>query len=81
MGYSRQQFYEIRRNFQTYGSEGLMTGSLDRGANPNRVDQAVENAILAHSLKHPTHGCLRTAQDLALKGVTVSSMGVRGVCL
>jgi hypothetical protein len=23
MGYSRQQFYEIRRNFQTYGSEGL----------------------------------------------------------
>ena len=24
MGYSRQQFYEIRRNFQTYGSEGLI---------------------------------------------------------
>ncbi len=23
MGYSRQQFYEIRRNFQTYGAEGL----------------------------------------------------------
>ena len=22
MGYSRQQFYEIRRNFQTYGAEG-----------------------------------------------------------
>jgi len=24
MGYSRQQFYEIRRNFQTYGAQGLM---------------------------------------------------------
>jgi hypothetical protein len=24
MGYSRQQFYEIRRNFQTYGAEGLV---------------------------------------------------------
>ena len=24
MGYSRQQFYEIRRNFQTYGAEGLL---------------------------------------------------------
>ena len=23
-GYSRQQFYEIRRNFQTYGAEGLL---------------------------------------------------------
>src|SRR6516162_6586990 len=22
-GYSRQQFYEIRRNFQTYGADGL----------------------------------------------------------
>ena len=24
MGYSRQQFYEIRRNFQTYGAQGLL---------------------------------------------------------
>jgi hypothetical protein len=24
MGYSRQQFYEIRRNFQTYCPEGLI---------------------------------------------------------
>jgi hypothetical protein len=24
MGYSRQQFYEIRHNFQTYGAEGLL---------------------------------------------------------
>ena len=24
IGYSRQQFYEIRRNFQTYGAEGLL---------------------------------------------------------
>jgi hypothetical protein len=23
-GYSRQQFYEITRNFQTYGAEGLL---------------------------------------------------------
>ncbi len=24
MGYSRQQFYEIRRNFQTFGAQGLV---------------------------------------------------------
>jgi hypothetical protein len=38
MGYSRQQFYEIRRNFQTYGAEGLidrLPGA--RGPHPNRV--------------------------------------------
>src|SRR5512136_459591 len=45
MGYSRQQFYEIRRNYQTFGAEGL----IDRlpgpkGPHPNRVDEAVEQA-------------------------------------
>jgi len=80
MGYSRQQFYEIRRNYQTYGAEGL----IDRlpgakGPHPNRVLPEVEQAILAHSLDCPTHGALRVAQELSLKGVQVSSSGVRGV--
>jgi len=80
MGYSRQHFYEIRRNFQVYGADGL----IDRlpGAkrpHPNRVSQEVEDAILAYCLKNPTSGCLRVAQDLALEGVHVSSNGVRGV--
>ena len=47
MGYSRQQFYEIRRNFQTYGADGL----IDRlpgakGPHPNRVSEEIEYAIL-----------------------------------
>ena len=48
-------------------------------AHPNRVDEAVEKAILDYSLRHPSHGCLRVAQQLALEGVQVSSGGVRGV--
>jgi len=80
MGYSRQQFYEIRRNFQTYGADGL----LDRlpgakGPHPNRVSEEVEQALLAHSLTHPSHGCLRVAQELSLEGIQVSAGGVRGV--
>jgi transposase InsO family protein len=80
MGYSRQQFYEIRRNFQTYGAEGLidrLPGA--RGPHPNRVSAEVEQAILDHCLDHPSHGALRVAQELMLKGVQVSSGGVRGV--
>ena len=80
MGYSRQQFYEIRRNFQTYGADGLLDRLPGaRGPHPNRVPKEVEKAILDHSLDHPTHGCLRVAQQLALQGVDVSSGGVRGV--
>lgn len=80
MGYSRQQFYEIRRNFQTYGAEGLLDRLPGaRGPHPNRVSEEVEQAVLDYALKHPTHGCLRVAQDLALSGINVSSGGVRGV--
>ena len=80
MGYSRQQFYEIRRNFQTYGAEGL----IDRlpgacGPHPNRVAAEVEQAILDHALAHPCHGPMRVAQELVLRGIQVSSGGVRGV--
>jgi transposase InsO family protein len=80
IGYSRQQFYEIRRNYQTYGSKGL----LDRlpgpkGPHPNRVSEIVEKAILEHCLHNPTHGCIRVSQELQLKGTNVSSGGVRGV--
>ena len=80
MGYSRQQFYEIRRNFQTYGAEGLidrLPGA--RGPHPNRVPQEIEEAVLAHALDHPCHGALRVEQELRLKGLQVSSGGVRGV--
>jgi transposase InsO family protein len=80
MGYSRQQFYEIRRNFQTYGAEGL----IDRlpgakGPHPNRVSAEIETAVLDHALAHPCHGSTRVEQELRLKGIAVSSGGVRGV--
>lgn len=80
MGYSRQQFYEIRRNFQTFGSEGLLDKLPGaRGPHPNRVSDEVESAILEHSLYHPSAGPVRVSQELALKGIQVSSGGVRGV--
>jgi transposase InsO family protein len=80
MGYSRQQFYEIRRNFQTFGADGL----IDRlpgakGPHPNRVPAEIEAAVLDHALAHPCHGALRVEQELRLRGLQVSSGGVRGV--
>jgi transposase InsO family protein/transposase-like protein len=80
MGYSRQQFYEIRRNFQTYGAEGLLDRVAGaRAPHSNRVAAAIEQAILDHALAHPCHGPMRVAQELMLRGIQVSSGGVRGV--
>lgn len=39
----------------------------------------VKKAILAHALEHPTHGAQRVADELMLRGIQVSSGGVRGV--
>lgn len=70
MGYSRQQFYEIRRNYQTSGFEGLIDQRPGaRGPHPNRVEKPIEEAILAYSLEYPTHGPLRVSQALMLKGI------------
>lgn len=80
MGYSRQQFYEIRRTYQTFGAEGLVDRLPGpKGPHPNRVSDEVEKAILDHGLAHPTHGAQRVADELVLGGVQVSSGGVRGV--
>ena len=80
VGYSRQQFYEIRRSFQLHGADGLidrLPGA--RGPHPNRVPVPVEEAILADALEHPTHGAQRVADELMLRGIQVSSGGARGV--
>ena len=50
-----------------------------KGPHPNRVAPPIEKAILAHALKHPTHGAQRVADELMLSGLQVSSGGVRGV--
>ena len=76
MGYSRQQFYEIRRNFQTYGADDLLDrlpGS--KGPHPNRVCAEVEQAILDHCLQHPTMAlceCLRNWHYRACKSHRVA---------
>lgn len=80
MGYSREQFYEIRRNYQSFGADGLLDKiSGAKGPHPNRVSEEIEKAILEYSLYNPAHGAVRTANDLRLKGIQVSSGGVRGV--
>ena len=68
MGYSRQQFYEIRRNFQTYGAEVLidrLPGA--REPHSNRVAPEIEQAILDHCL---AHRAFRPSAGTAARGST-----------
>jgi len=82
MGYHRDTFYEVRRAFQVGGVAGLVEQKRGpRNPHPNRLPPELEKRILDYSLKYPTHGPQRTANQLRLDGVNVSSGGVRGVWL
>lgn len=79
-GYSRQQFYEIRRNYQTFGAAGLLDKVRGpKEPHPNRVPEELEKAVLDYCLNNPTHGCLKVSQQLQLNGIRISSGGIRGV--
>jgi len=70
IGFSRQQFCEIRRNFQAYGADGLLERLPGaKGPHPNRVAAESEAAILDHALAHPCHSPMRVAQELMLRGI------------
>ena len=79
-GYSRQQFYEIRRNFQMYGGRGA-PGPHARGSRaapePGRLGGGGGDP--GPRPAHPTHGAQRVADELMLRGVAGELGGVRGV--
>jgi Winged helix-turn helix len=80
VGYSSQQFYEIRRNSQSYGADGL----LDRlpgllNPHPNRVPEADEAALSdngreADLPQHPIRGrtlSVNKRNDRPLSGAAI----------
>jgi transposase InsO family protein len=82
MGYHRDSFYEIKRAFQVAGVAGLLEQKRGpKNPPPNRVPPEIEREVLDYALTFPTRGQVRVANDLRLKGMTVSPGGVRNVWL
>jgi len=80
IGYSRQQFYVIRHNFEQYGYEGLFDRRPGaKGPHPNRVDTSTEEMILDHALMDPSCGPKTLAYHLKQNGREISPAGVRCV--
>jgi len=53
MGYSRSQFYEIKRAFQTGGLEALLDKSPIPGTTQHKVSDETEKKVLELSTEHP----------------------------
>ncbi len=76
---SRSQFYEYKRDFQEFGLEGLMDKPPIPGPHPNELSDETKETIISLSLKHPTFGQQRIADQLQLQGVSVSASSVRNL--
>ncbi len=81
LGVSRQHYYDIKKAIEEEGLEGLLERSRRSPRVGNRVPLEIEEKVLEYSLQHPTHGQVRTANELRKRGVVISAGGVRSIWL
>lgn len=79
IGYSRSQFYEIKRAFQTGGLTALLDKAPALGTTPHKVPEEIEKKVIELSIEHPAWGQQRIADELVPRGVVVSHGTVRNI--
>lgn len=81
MGYSRETFYRYQEAVEQGGVEALLEKTRRKPNLENRVDEVIERQVIAYAINFPTHGQLRTSNELRKEGVIVSPSGVRSIWL
>lgn len=81
MGYSRDSFYRFKRIYEEGGEGALRKTSRHKPCLKNRVNPAVENAVIAFAFELPRYGQTRVARELKGRGIQVSAGGVRSIWL
>lgn len=81
MGVSRDTFYRVKEAKESGGLEALLHKDRRRANPKNRVDEAVEQAIIAFAVDNPAAGQVRVSNELRKQNIIVSPTGVRSVWL
>lgn len=81
MGLSRDTFYRYKSAVEEGGVDALLDSTRRKPNVKNRVDEAIEAAVIAYAIEQPAHGQARTSNELRKRGIFISGSGVRCVWL
>lgn len=81
MGLSRDTFYRYKSAVDSGGVEALFDENRRKPNLKNRVESAVEEAVIAYATEQPAHGQLRSSNELRQRGIFVSPSGIRSIWL
>lgn len=81
MGFSRDTFYRYQELAQEGGVDALISRSKRTPNLKNRIDPAIEKAVLDYAVEQPAHGQHRTSNELRKTGIFISCSGVRSIWL
>lgn len=79
MGLSRDTFYRYKSAVDEGGVAALFDENRRKPNIKNRVDEAVEKAVVEYAIEFPAHGQHRASNELRKRGTFVSGSGVRSI--